>query len=311
MRLTAAFFKLVRLPNLLFIAITQLLFQFCIYHPIYQGNIPDKDDVHFFLIVLASLLIAAAGYIINDYFDINIDEVNKPEKMVVDKIISRRWAIAWHLMLSTAGIILTIIALPVLRYPHLVLANIFCVILLWFYSTNYKKTLAMGNIVISLLTAWTILILFFSKFPLGFAHHNGSLNIDPKFFRLTFLYAGFAFVISLIREAVKDMEDLPGDEKYGCKTMPVVWGIHATKVYIAVWLSVLVASLVLLQVYVLSFHWWWAVLYSTSLIIAPLLFALLKLFKIHTVREYHRMSNLIKFVMFSGTVSMIFFYFYL
>ena len=84
MRLIAAFLKLIRLPNLIFIALTQVLFQYCIYYPLYGADIPSGDTANFFLLVASSLLIAAAGYIINDYFDINIDEVNKPEKMVVD-----------------------------------------------------------------------------------------------------------------------------------------------------------------------------------------------------------------------------------
>src|SRR6187431_3634532 len=147
MRLIAAFLKLVRLPNLFFIALSQALFQYCIYRPMYEDAIPANDTLHFIFLVLASVSIAAAGYIINDYFDINIDEVNKPQKMVVDKIISRRWAIAWHFMLSSLGILLTILALPFLQKWYLVLANVICVALLWFYSTNFKKSLLTGNIV--------------------------------------------------------------------------------------------------------------------------------------------------------------------
>lgn len=311
MRLIAAFFRLVRLPNLLFIALTQVLFQYCIYQPIYESAIPEKDGLRFFLIVLASLLIAAAGYIINDYFDINIDEVNKPERVVVDKVISRRWAIAWHFMLSTAGILLTVIALPFFQFPHLVMANVFCVILLWFYSTTYKRTLAVGNFVISLLTAWTILIIFFSKFPLGYVYNNGVLMIDPKFFRLTFLYAAFAFIISLVREAVKDMEDLPGDQRYGCRTMPVVWGIQSTRVYVAVWLIVLLAGLCVLEIYVLPFKWWWPALYNLVAVILPLFLILYRLFKAKQPADYGKISTLTKAVMLTGTGSMIFFYFYL
>ncbi|MEP6700542.1 MAG: UbiA family prenyltransferase, partial [Bacteroidota bacterium] len=202
MRLIAAFLKLVRLPNLFFIALSQVLFQFCIYHSLYKGSIPGDDTFRFILLVLASLFIAAAGYIINDYFDINIDEVNKPHKMVVDKLIHRRWAIAWHFMLSSAGIILTILALPFLQKWYLVLANILCVALLWFYSTNFKKRLLTGNIVISLLTAWTILIIFFSKVNLTDAFGAGNTS-HYRFFRLAILYAGFAFIVSsaLLRAA--------------------------------------------------------------------------------------------------------------
>ena len=310
MRLIAAFLKLIRLPNLFFIALTQALFQFCIYYPLYRAVIPEKDLLHFILLVFASLFIAAAGYVINDYFDINIDEVNKPEKMVVDKIIHRRWAIAWHFILSFSGIVLTAIAIPVLQKWYLIVANIACVAILWFYSTKFKKSLLVGNIVISLLTAWTILILFFSKVSVGNAFDPGNYS-QPKLFRFAFLYAGFAFVSTLIREAIKDMEDIKGDRKYGCRTMPIVWGINATKVYIAVWMVVLIVMLLIIQVYILQFRWWWAVAYSVLLVVVPLVLIFKKLFNASSTEDYHHLSNRIKLVMLTGILSMIFFYFYL
>ncbi|HVT86481.1 MAG TPA: geranylgeranylglycerol-phosphate geranylgeranyltransferase [Chitinophagaceae bacterium] len=310
MRLVAAFLKLVRLPNLFFIALAQALFQFCIYRPLFKGFIPENDTQQFILIVLASLLIAAAGYIINDYFDINIDEVNKPKDMVIDKMISRRWAIAWHFMLSTSGLILTVLALPFFQKWYLILINACSIALLWFYSTTFKRKLLIGNVVISLLTAWTVLILFYSKVSLmdAFGTEN---TTEHKFFRITFLYAGFAFISSLIREAVKDMEDLEGDEKYRCRTMPIVWGMNATKIYVAVWLAALIAILVMVQIYVLQFRWWWPALYSVVLIILPLIYIFTKLFKANSSRDFHLLSRWIKLVMLTGILSMIFFYFYL
>jgi 4-hydroxybenzoate polyprenyltransferase len=310
MRLMAAFLKLVRLPNLFFVALTQVLFQVCIYYTLYRGAVPEGDLTRFILLVLASLCIAAAGYIINDYFDINIDEVNKPDKMVVDKLINRRWAIAWHFMLSTTGVLLTVLALPFLQKWYLILANILCVVLLWLYSTNFKKSLLTGNLVISLLTAWTILVIFFSKVNLSDAFGAGDNN-HSKFFRLAILYAGFAFIISLVREAIKDLEDMAGDAKYGCRTMPIVWGVNATKVYIAVWLIVLLSLLVILQVYVLQYKWWLAVAYSVPAIIFPLFIILFRLKKSNTSKGYHQLSTLTKLVMFTGILSMVFFYFYL
>ena len=310
MRLIAAFLKMVRLPNLFFMALTQVLFQFCIFTTIYKNSIPAGDLTRFVLLVLASLFIAAAGYIINDYFDIDIDEVNKPQKMIVDKLISRRWAIAWHFMLSGAGIILTALALPFAQKWYLIVANILCVALLWIYSTNFKKSLLTGNIVISLLTAWTILVIFFSKVDLTNAFGTGDIN-QSKFFRLTFLYAGFAFIISLIREAIKDMEDMPGDSKFNCRTMPIVWGVNAAKVYVAVWLVVLMAVLVILQVYVLQFKWWLAVAYSIPAIIFPLFVILVRLRKSVSTQDFHQLSTITKLVMFTGILSMFFFYYYL
>lgn len=309
MRLIGSFFKMIRFPNLFFIALTQVLFQFCIYYPLYRGYIPDTDVLHFPMLVLASVFIAAAGYIINDYFDINIDEVNKPDRMVVGKYISRRWAIAWHFMLSISGIALTMLALP-LRQWYLVLANIFCVALLWFYSTTFKRKLLIGNIVISILTSWTILIIFFSKVSVTDAllpqHHS-----QPKLFRFAFLYAGFAFIISLIREAIKDIEDMRGDARYGCRTMPIVWGTNTTKMYTTVWLIILIVILSIVQVYVLQFRWWWAVGYCILVIIVPLIDMLVKLFRANSTKQYHRLSNEAKVVMLTGILSMLFFYFYL
>ncbi|MDQ6610744.1 MAG: geranylgeranylglycerol-phosphate geranylgeranyltransferase, partial [Bacteroidota bacterium] len=230
MNLGSAFFRLIRWPNLVFIALTQSLFYFCIYLPLFHQQRTGK----LLLIVAASVFIAAAGYIINDYFDLNIDRINKPKKNVVDSIIHRRWAIIWHLLLSFSGIVLTAFGVG-LHHWYLALANIVCVLLLWFYSTSFKRQLLIGNIIISVLTGWTILILFFAFSNPGNAF-NTTDPVSVKFFRLAFLYAGFAFVISLIREAIKDMEDLEGDARYGCKTLPIVAGIKTTKVYLVVWL---------------------------------------------------------------------------
>lgn len=310
MRLIAAFFRLVRLPNLFFIALTQVLFQFAIYEKLYPGSVTVPEHLHFLWLVLASLFIAAAGYIINDYFDINIDEINKPRRMVVGRIISRRWAIAWHFMLSAAGVLLTALAVPFLQKWYLVLANMGVVALLWLYSTNFKKQLLVGNIVIALLTAWTLLIVFFSKVTVADAFGLGAHHHD-KFFRLAALYASFAFIATLIREAIKDMEDLPGDEKYGCRTMPVVWGVNSTKVYVAVWLIVLLSLLIGVQVYIMQFQWWAAVVYCFALLFVPVLLIFYQLFRARSVAQFHRLSTWIKLVMLAGILSMVFFYFYL
>ncbi len=310
MSLIAAFFRLIRLPNLIFIALSQLLFQYCIYYPLYEGQIPEKDSISFVLLVFASLFIAAAGYIINDYFDINIDEVNKPDRMVVDKLISRRWAIAWHFMLSCSGVLLTALAFPLREKWYLVLANIACVLLLWFYSTTFKRKLLIGNIVIALLSAWTILIVFFSKLTVRDAW-GFDFEAQPKLFRFAFLYAGFAFIISLIREAIKDMEDMPGDARYGCRTMPIVWGITATKVFVSIWITVLLAVLAVVQVYILQFKWWVAVVYCGAVLIIPMIVLLVKLASYNSVQQFHQLSSLTKWIMLMGILSMALFYFYL
>lgn len=312
MKLIVAFFKLVRWPNLVFIIITQLFFEKCIYERIYPNDsiMEGQSAIRFASLILATVFIAAAGYIINDYFDQNIDQINKPDKVVVNRIISRRWVIFWHLFLSINGLLLTTFALPVNQYWHLLLANILSVLALWFYSTTLKKKLLVGNILISLLTAWTIGILFFAKYPITEAGFLLLHNQKGHYFRLMVLYASFAFIISLIREVIKDMEDMEGDRKYGCTTMPIVLGIVVSKVFVSVWMVVLIATLIIVQIYALGIGWWESVVYSAFLVITPLLISYKLLLKANTAKDFHQISTLVKLIMFTGILSMIFFKFY-
>jgi 4-hydroxybenzoate polyprenyltransferase len=304
MKLIPAFLRLVRWPNLLFIILTQGLFYYCVYQPLF----PNDHLRSLIWIVIASVSIAAAGYIINDYFDLNIDQINKPQKNVFAKIIHRRWAIIWHFLLSLFGIFATLMATGLEKW-YLTLANVFCVALLWLYSTSFKRQLLIGNVVISVLTAWAVLILFFDfTSPRDAIMGNSPATI--KFFRVSFLYAGFAFIGSLIREAIKDMQDMEGDAKYGCRTLPIVAGIRTTKIYITIWTVVLLAALLILQLYILQFQWWYAIVYSIFLVIAPLVYLLAKLRWAVTVVDFARLSSLSKLILFTGILSMIFFRIY-
>ncbi len=312
MKLLIAFARLVRWPNLLFIAITQLLFVYAIVHPILSnsGIVPNIRGIYFLLLVVSSVLIAAGGYIINDYFDLNIDQINKPEKLVVEKIISRRWVIVWHLVLSITGIVAGLFIDLYTRTRFLSVANTLCVALLFIYSISLKKKLLAGNVLISLLTAWVILVVTWCEFS-NLLRPMAVGAYAEKITRITFLYAGFAFIISLIREVVKDMEDIEGDRKYGCFTMPIAWGVNASKVFVAVWLVVIIAALAIVQVYVLQFKWWWSAAFCIIFTIAPLFYISKKLYVARSSNDFHHLSSLIKLVMFTGILSMIFFRLYL
>jgi 4-hydroxybenzoate polyprenyltransferase len=135
--------------------------------------------------------------------------------------------------------------------------------------------------------------------------------IIPRLLKVSFLYAGFAFTISLIREVVKDMEDIQGDIKYGCETMPIVWGIPVSKVFAGVWLVVLTGGVAVLQFYVLQLGWWLSAIYCVLLIIIPLLWILQQLYRAQIALDFKRLSSAIKIVMFTGIVSMVFFRIYL
>ena len=204
------FLRLVRWPNLFFILLAESLFHFFIYKPLYP-NLALTADYPFYFIVATSICIAAAGYIINDYFDVNIDQVNKPKMVVVGAHISRRWVIFWHLILSMGGVYISLIAFPFQQYIHVHFSNLATILILWFYSTNFKRDFLIGNVVIAVLTAWTIGVVYFSKFTfIQLVHPTNMLPTDLKLFKLMLLYSSFAFILTLIREALKDMEDMDG-----------------------------------------------------------------------------------------------------
>lgn len=296
-----SFLQLVRWPNLVFIVLTQLLLYFCIYLPIFN----DPQPARLSWLIAASVCIAAAGYIINDYFDLNIDQINKPQKNMLLGKLSRRWAIVWHLALSFMGVLATALAVGLSKW-YLILGNCGCVFLLWVYSTSLKRRAIVGNLAISVLTAWTVLILFFAFTSPDQAFAAHPLTI--RFFRLCFMYAGFAFVSSMVREAVKDMEDLEGDIRYHCRTLPIVAGIRATKIYSSVWATVLLGALMVLVLYILQFGWWLAALFSAIFVLIPLVLLLLRLRTASSKADFARLSSLCKQIMLSGILTMFFYW---
>jgi 4-hydroxybenzoate polyprenyltransferase len=308
MKLIAAFFKLIRWPNLFFIALTQSLFYFCVFEMLLIQPGYDHKHFLFYLLVMASVVIAAAGYIINDYFDLQIDAVNKPAKVVVDKIVKRRWAIMWHWILSGLGILLSVYISYRIGNWIIAIANVFCVLLLWFYSTTFKKRILSGNVIIAALTAWVIVVVYFFCGANIAVWQQADIPFDaPKFFKFMILYAGFAFIVSLIREVIKDLQDMEGDARYSCRTMPIVWGVPASKVFTGVWLVVCIAALVIVQLYAWQSGWWLVAVYSFVFIISPLVLILRRLYIATTPKQYHQLSTYVKLVMLAGILSMLFF----
>lgn len=318
MKLFYGFARLIRWPNLVFIALTQALFFYCIVQPEFEqaSRIPNLHPPYIWWMILSSVLIAAAGYIINDYFDLNIDRINKPDKLVVEKVIKRRWTIVWHLTLSIVGVLIGVYIDWKTNVKFLGLANLACVLLLFVYSISLKKKLLSGNILISLLTAWTIFVITWCE--VNQLSRSYQMFDAGRIIKWAFVYGGFAFIISLIREVIKDMEDIEGDRKYGCKTMPIIWGLNVSKTYAAVWLVVLMSAIVILIIYIIRFlytgdsvWWWWlSILYPILFILLPLLWIFKKLFKAHSAMEFHKLSSMVKLVMLTGILSIIFLKFY-
>ncbi len=303
MRKAGAFFSLVRWPNLVFIALTQCLFYFAVVPLAIPSFQPGYLNLNFYLLVLASVFIAAAGYIINDYFDVQIDAINKPQKLIIGKKIKRRWAIAGHLGLSLAGLLLSFYISIASKNLWIGIGNFGCILLLWVYSVSLKRMLLLGNIAIAILTAWVIIVIYFFVEKAGL-----QISGIHKLFKFTLLYSAFAFIVTIIREVIKDIEDMDGDREYNSKTLPIAWGIPVAKIFTAVWIVVCIGLLLAVQLYAFQLSLWYIILYSLILLVMPLLWLLYKLYIAKQSEDYNCMSSIIKLIMLAGILSMLFFF---
>ncbi len=308
------YIKLFRWPNLLVIAFTQYLFRYCIVAPVLQNHDiqPFFTDFQFFLLVLATMMVSAAGYAINDYFDLRIDRINKPHKIILGRELSRRKAIFAHTILNIIAVIIGLYLTYLVKY--FVLAGIFIVVpaLLWLYSIRYKRKFLIGNIIVSFLSAVVIAIVWV------FEYRGLLLVYDYKVYdaaaivnQFLRVYMLFAFLSSFIREVIKDIEDIKGDLKTGCKTIPIVSGVRNAKRLVIVMAVILIFFVGYFQIYLLNMEY--------DLIFAYLLFAvqiplILFINKINIAKEktdYTLNSRFSKFIMIAGVFSMFLFYFYL
>lgn len=265
------------------IAFTQILVFYCL---------SEKVNFHFppltlVLLIISTLCIAAGGYIINDYFDVKIDVINKPSKLVVDKFLSRRWTLFLHLSFTFSGIILGYFVSPFFALINLLNAS-----LLGLYSARFKYKLLIGNLVISLLISETIPVV-------RFAHKQ-------VLWQWLLLYFGFAFLTGLVREILKDIEDMAGDEAYGCKTLPIVFGVYKTKTIIE---ALLILSAVVLCFFILFSLQQGHILLSVwivLLVLIPLLYMFYRMRSADKKIDFTSLSSSMKLIMLSGTLSMLF-----
>ena len=297
-----AFFKLIRIENLFIIAVTQICIKYLVFAPL---NDFSKFTLNLFTIsLLSTLLIAAAGYIINDYFDVKTDKINRPNTVVIDVVIKRRWAMILHILLNAIGLLLGLYLAIKCHNLKLVLFQILSILLLWFYSTHFKKQLLVGNIVVSLLTAAIpIMPMVYDYYLTGEINPMISMIIGSFLNTLVIIvlgYSSIAFLTSFAIEVVKDMEDYEGDIKTGGKTMPIVWGMITSKV---VTFFTIIITIGLLLLACLKFHKDQhnvAVYYILGLVILPLIILLIQTIKAKTSKDFKLASLLLKFTMLFG-----------
>jgi 4-hydroxybenzoate polyprenyltransferase len=237
------YIKLIRIPTLIFIAGIQLLMHFCIVTPIVNahGIEPSMGLFQLILLIVATVFIAAGGYIINDYFDIRIDEINKPDTQIVGKSVSRKQAMFFYQAMSAigvaAGLLLSYYAKS-LTYAFIFLMTLG---LLWFYSSSYKRQLVIGNSIVAILAAITLFIvaLFENRFLLlEYGPSEELVLISNSIMGWIGGFSLFAFLWTFIREVIKDIEDEEGDREMESHTFPVVLGIAKTRILLYILITV-------------------------------------------------------------------------
>jgi 4-hydroxybenzoate polyprenyltransferase len=266
-----------------------------------------SELLDFSLLVVASLLLSIGGYLINDYFDIRIDSLNKPEDNPVGIAIKGKSVILWHIIVNVLAILIGFYLAYRLHSLNFGLIFPFVSMLLWFYSAKYKRLPAWGNLVVAVLSALVIFIVWYFEFlhlrltPSNFSQVIPELAETSRYF---IGYGLFAFLLTFFREIIKDMEDIKGDKEYGCHTIPVVLGIKKS--------TFIVISMVLLTILFLAFVQWtllnrgWMVVFWYFLLVVqfPLIYLVYKLYKAGNKEDYHFLSNLCKLIMFAGVLSM-------
>lgn len=306
MKKIGVFLSLFRWHNLIMVALTQYLFRYFIIWPVFKHNGLEMplSSFHFFLLVMATVLISAAGYAINDYFDIRIDRINKPSRVIVGRLISRRTAILSHWVLTTVGALIGVFIAWHVRSFTVALIFISTPMALWMYSTRFKKGFLTGNIIIAALSGLVVALVWLVE------HKALLVQMDtlPDLMRINFFvkfYFLFAFIISLVREIAKDMEDFTGDAKTGCRSLPIVLGPVKTRIIL---LSILLVMLFFLLLYMvkLGMDGSFALLfYFACFVVIPVLTIMFRIHKANNPTDFKLIQVFLKLIMLAGVCSMI------
>lgn len=325
------FLKLIRFPNLVIIAFTQYAIRYGLMYPFLEasGIALQMSHPDFFLLVLSSVLIAAAGYIINDYFDTKIDLVNKPHRLIVGRKIKRRTAMGLHIFITSAGILLGLyIALRVNAW-WLCSIQIISAILLWYYSINFKRRILIGNVLIAMLTALVpltsgiyelVLIENNSEkiiYGLKAIYSEQSLSSIVSYFNTGWNsvffwilgYSLFAFLLTFIREVIKDLEDMKGDLEHHCSTFPIVFGIKKSVLLINIFIFITVFLLAIVQYSQLTVNDLVSFIYFFIFLQIPLIYISFKLSRAKIKKEFSLASSLMKIIMLFGVLYTILIFF--
>ena len=298
-----SFFQLIRYKNLLMVLLTMILTKYALINSFISN--PSLTSIDFIILSLSILFITAGGYIINDLYDIEADTINKPLKVYISKSISKKNAWVIYILSSTLGVILGIYLSVIKNSDFLSFYFIGTTLLLFLYSVLLKKQVFIGNLCISLLVALPIYLLY--KFD---SNSKTISNILQYFFLsiAVFYYMFFAFLTTMIREIIKDIEDINGDYTVKLKTLPILIGKTRAR-NISIFLSVVLLLFLFLvssNYFISKKYFLGTIMLMISIIVVHFIF---KSWNASTKKQFHYLSNLMKLIMFIGILSMILFKF--
>ena len=305
--------RLVRWENLLMTILVLLLMEKLVAVPILDKALFPEVLPHYIilLICMAVVFIQAGGNVINDYFDIKIDAINRPERLIVSRSISKTTAMLLHQVLSAIGIVAGLAVAVVLRSWSLGLIFLFVPGLLWFYSSSYKRQFMVGNLIVSLaaaLTPFVIAIANVAYLELHFSNVNGynvlaDISLTHDIYLSIGIFSVFAFISTWVREIEKDMQDQEGDRELECHTMPVKWGEKSTKVFVSLLILVMATMLCYVNFRLLPYpHGWQSVTtrYLVFGLLIPIACNLYVLWKAKISSDYRNAQLLTKAIMVIG-----------
>jgi 4-hydroxybenzoate polyprenyltransferase len=298
-----SFLNLIRYKNLIFIGLTQLFIKYGFFNSI--GIDVVLSGFQFALLVLATISIAAGGNVINDIYDVDADFINKPNKLIVGKNISEKNAYRIFITLNILGVFSGFLLSNTIGKPGFAALFIIISALLYMYASMLKGILLVGNILISVLIALSILIVgVFDVLPAIEAS-----NVDGQIVAMKVIthYACFAFFINLIREIVKDIQDINGDKNDGLNTLPIAIGRKRATIVVFV-LGILAVVAVVCYMYLFLYSSQILVLYFLLLVVAPLLYSCVQAYSAQTNKELSQISLVLKIIMFFGMCSISIYY---
>jgi 4-hydroxybenzoate polyprenyltransferase len=280
----------------------QLLFRYGFLK--FQNIFLSLNDLQYGLLVLATVLIAAAGYVINDILDQETDYDNDKGNVIVGKFISEKAAYNLYFALNITGVGIGYYLANVIQKPSFAGAFIIVSATLYMYATSLKQMLLIGNIVVALLLSFSVIIIgLFDLLPATDAGNKTEMGL---MFSILIDYAIFAFIINLIREIVKDTEDVEGDYNNGMSTLPIAIGNEKTSKLAAV-LGIIATLILLLYMnnYLMSSKLYYAVIYGLLFVVAPMIFFVVKIWNAKTKEDFHLLSTVLKWVLFFGILSVL------